>query len=248
MIAVPAAILLVAMAAAGGWWWNSAARERRARALIAATQAEIDRDDMDGAYRLGREALAILPDDPRLKQLWINLTLATRLDSSPPGADVAVKGYLTSADSWIPLGRTPIEKVYLPLGQVVVRVTKEGFVPFEGTARGIDFKYVLDPVASMPPGMVRVGGSLSEVDGNQVNVDDYWLDRYEVTNRQFKTFVDSGGYRSADPGRSRLPVKRGRSRGRMRWRDSATPRRAPDRRPGSWAATPREPTISPSPV
>jgi formylglycine-generating enzyme required for sulfatase activity len=45
--------------------------------------------------------------------------------------------------------------------------------------------------------MVRVLGSVSEVDGNQVSLDDYWIDRYEVTNRQFKTFVDRGGYRSA---------------------------------------------------
>ena len=29
-------------------------------------------------------------------------------------------------------------------------------------------------------------------------LDDYWIDRFEVTNRQFKEFVDQGGYRRRD--------------------------------------------------
>jgi dienelactone hydrolase len=29
-----------------------------------------------------------------------------------------------------------------------------------------------------------------------VRLHDFWIDRYEVTNRQFKTFVDAGGYRN----------------------------------------------------
>ena len=34
------------------------------------------------------------------------------------------------------------------------------------------------------------------VRGRTVVLDDYWIDRFEVTNRQFKTFVDAGGYRT----------------------------------------------------
>ena len=29
-----------------------------------------------------------------------------------------------------------------------------------------------------------------------VPVQDYWIDKYEVTNRQFKAFLDQGGYRN----------------------------------------------------
>jgi len=27
-----------------------------------------------------------------------------------------------------------------------------------------------------------------------LQLDEYWLDKYEVTNRQFKDFIDRGGY------------------------------------------------------
>ena len=32
----------------------------------------------------------------------------------------------------------------------------------------------------------------------EVNLPDYWIDRHEVTNREFKRFVDDGGYRRAE--------------------------------------------------
>ena len=31
-----------------------------------------------------------------------------------------------------------------------------------------------------------------------VTLPDYWIDRHEVTNREFKRFVDDGGYRRAE--------------------------------------------------
>ena len=44
--------------------------------------------------------------------------------------------------------------------------------------------------------MVRVpGGPFRYRNTKPVRLDDFWLDRYEVTNRQFKEFVDQGGYR-----------------------------------------------------
>jgi eukaryotic-like serine/threonine-protein kinase len=33
----------------------------------------------------------VLPDDPQLKQVWLNLTIGTAIQSEPSGADVAVK-------------------------------------------------------------------------------------------------------------------------------------------------------------
>jgi predicted esterase len=55
--------------------------------------------------------------------------------------------------------------------------------------------FTLDVEGSRPEGMVRVPGGPYEPDGlPPVELEDYWLDRYEVTNRQFKEFVDTGGY------------------------------------------------------
>ncbi len=44
--------------------------------------------------------------------------------------------------------------------------------------------------------MVRVVGGRDPVRfGSVGNLEDYWIDQFEVTNRQFKEFVDRGGYR-----------------------------------------------------
>jgi dienelactone hydrolase len=44
--------------------------------------------------------------------------------------------------------------------------------------------------------MLRASGGPATVRGQTVVLDDYWIDRFEVTNRQFKAFVDAGGYRT----------------------------------------------------
>ena len=43
--------------------------------------------------------------------------------------------------------------------------------------------------------MVRVGGGQVEDVGY---VDDFFIDQFEVTNRQFKEFVDQGGYQKKE--------------------------------------------------
>jgi hypothetical protein len=80
-----------------------------------------------------------------------------------------------------------------------VRITKAGFRTIEGSGTPPGLGYRLDPVDAVPPGMVRVVGDGDPARAGLVGVaDDYWLDRFEVTNRQFKEFVDRAGYRQRD--------------------------------------------------
>ena len=81
------------------------------------------------------------------------------------------------------------------------KIEKEGYETFEGAQYGLrpfmafGQGFTLDVEGSRPEGMVRVPRSAYEPDGlPTVELEDYWLDRYEVTNRQFKEFVDTGGY------------------------------------------------------
>src|SRR4029079_19148983 len=83
---------------------------------------------------------------------------------------------------------------------VRVRITKPGFEPIEGTAAtGAIPRYRLNPVGTAPPGMVRVLAGRDPVRFGPVGaLGDFWSDRFEVTNRQFKEFVDGGGYSRRD--------------------------------------------------
>jgi dienelactone hydrolase len=69
----------------------------------------------------------------------------------------------------------------------------------EGAAglQGPSIEFTLDREASLPADMVHVpGGNVQLFDRKPVGLADFWVDKYEVTNRQFKQFVDAGGYRN----------------------------------------------------
>jgi dienelactone hydrolase len=64
-------------------------------------------------------------------------------------------------------------------------VSPEIIVPY-------DIVRILDNKENIPPGMVRVTGA-ETADGK---LDDFLIDTYEVTNKQYKEFVNGGGYRN----------------------------------------------------
>jgi dienelactone hydrolase len=197
-IVIPAAAALLLIAAGGAWRWQSTSRLRWARTVaIPEIQASMDRAEYDGAYRLARQAMALLPDDVHLAQMWLDLTGGASVDTSPPGADVSVKGYLADAADWIPIGRTPLTTVRVPLGALRVRLSKEGFAPIE-TEGAILLNYNLDPPAAVVPGMVHVSSVTAVVGPTSMALQEFWIDKFEVTNREFKAFVDKGGYKSRD--------------------------------------------------
>ena len=51
------------------------------------------------------------------------------------------------------------------------------------------------PAAAAPPCSLISGEERSP---SEVQIPDYWMDRYEVTNKEFKQFVDAGGYRKSE--------------------------------------------------
>jgi formylglycine-generating enzyme required for sulfatase activity/predicted esterase len=165
--------------------------------------------------RLVYEAERIVPDDPRLTRYIKSIAIPVDIDSDPSGATVYVKGYSNPEREWIRIGKTPINNKAVGL-PVRIRIEKDGFVPFEGAPFSMNTYIRLFPEQEIPPGMVHVpAGSPGLGSANGVALDEFWIDRYEVTNRQYKTFVDEGGYREdrfwdADADRSRLVDSTGR--------------------------------------
>jgi dienelactone hydrolase len=87
------------------------------------------------------------------------------------------------------------------------RVEREGFETQEFIFSPPEI--VLTPEGQYP-GMVRVPGAPNEGFNPPAPFEDYYLDKYEVTNNQFKEFVDSGGYR--EPSYWKVPfVKNGQA-------------------------------------
>jgi dienelactone hydrolase len=93
--------------------------------------------------------------------------------------------------------------VRVPLTHLRLRIERDGFEPVE-VASDISGpmrtrRFTLDERAKGPKGMVRVPAGSPELRSlPSVELGDFWLDRYEVTNRQYKEFVDRGGYRTQE--------------------------------------------------
>jgi len=195
--AVLAATLVILLGIVGGTVWFV---HRAARISWARNEAlpEIERlyteGDRDAAIRLLYKASSIIPDDPYLVQYMGSMVTPISLDSEPSGATVYFKGYGHPEREWIPLGKTPIKDALLG-DPVRFRVEKEGYVPFEGAPFGVHLTFRLFREDETPPGMVHVEGGRARFGAiDDVELGGFWIDKYEVTNAQYKAFVDDGGY------------------------------------------------------
>jgi dienelactone hydrolase len=203
-IAIPTAACLIALAAAGAWFLHRQSKIRWAREQALPEIARLERNQEIGganmfkAYALAKEAEKYIPGDPALVRLTDVCSVEVNFTTTPQDASVYVKEYSASDDQWQYLGVSPIQKIRLPRGFFCWKLQKEGYetvlaASLSGYSYGPGYKIqrTLDPQGKIPPGMVRVQRT-DTVDGP---VGDFFIDKYEVTNKQYKQFVDAGGYR-----------------------------------------------------
>ncbi len=209
-VAVGAVVLLCA-AGTTAWWVHRTAKVRWAREQALPAIIKLAGDDrFDDAYRLAQEAEQYIPEDPVLGEQLRAISRTGSVESVPAGAQVSYRPYGRTEEPWRPLGRTPVENSSVPRGLLQWKAELAEFDVAEdvrslplGSPR-ITFRLVRAGTA--PPGMVRIVSSdqafqlfIPGLDHlPPVNLPDYWIDRHEVTNRDFKRFVDAGGYTRAD--------------------------------------------------
>ena len=156
----------------------------------------------------------------RLKEEIV--TLPSTINTTPQGAEIYATDYAdpSAADfaHWEHLGRSPVKTDQLPRdGFSRIRIIKDGYEPVEVTSSVLRRLNVqLHTKEDTPPGMVWIPVEESTpltVLGVQLplvqKIPAIWMDRYEVTNRQFKEFVDKGGYQRPELWKERF-VKDGK--------------------------------------
>jgi formylglycine-generating enzyme required for sulfatase activity/dienelactone hydrolase len=191
------AVLLVALAAAG-LAWQRLARERAARGQLAQVETVRETQGHFAAYELARQVQPVLAGDPGFERVWRGVTIPVDARTDPPGAEAFVKPYAMPDAPWQRVGTTPLSAVAVPFDYLRWRFVKDGFEPLEATFNergGPSFRLV--PKGAAPPGMARVQAGPAPDSDPPFGLPDTWLDVYEVTNRQYKQFVDAGGYRDA---------------------------------------------------
>ncbi|HET7459030.1 MAG TPA: protein kinase [Gemmatimonadaceae bacterium] len=225
-----AALAAVALAA-----WLVAARRQAGRErwvheqAVPAVQRLADGGNYDSAFVLARQAAAILPRDPVLTSLWPRFTRLRSFVTTPAGATVS-RARFDDTTHWELLGTTPLDSVRVPFTVERYRIEKAGYRPMlllTGGIPGVTSPELpkllrLDRADAPNPEMARIPGGLfgGEVSGltsiQPIELRDFLIDRYEITNAQYKAFVDAGGYAKREYWDQEF-VKDGR---RLDWREA----------------------------
>jgi tRNA A-37 threonylcarbamoyl transferase component Bud32/dienelactone hydrolase len=205
---VPIAAGVAVVAVLAGWWVYQSGRVRWAHDEAI---PEIARLVQEGRYHraflLTREVERVVPGEPGLEDLWAQSSTRISLETTPAGATVRVRDYEYDDTDWIFLGTTPLRDVRAPFGFGQFQIEKKGFQTVDAALESslisrIGFPgqgerkspVILRTHGELPVGMVPVQGFKSK----RIEIPPFLIDRYEVTNRQFKRFVDAGGYRTRD--------------------------------------------------
>jgi serine/threonine protein kinase/dienelactone hydrolase len=212
---VLAAVFAMALGAVLFWFLS---RDADARWLASEALPAIERHlavaDFESAYGVANEIRRRLPESPELVELWPRLSWRVTIASEPAGATVFRQAYDASGDQWEELGRTPLTDIRFPFGLSRLRFELEGYRPLVRAMGGGHLNweelsarrsfpdslivgpetFKLDTEQTLPPDLIRVPGWTLTGGGDPVAVRDFLLGRHEVTNAEFKKFVDAGGY------------------------------------------------------
>jgi len=197
--AIPIAAMLLLLGFLGVRQYQHISRVRWVREKATPEISRLlDSGELTAAFRLIRRAEAIIPDDPTLKRVHHDNSFPTSFRTNPPGAEVWATGYSPDDNDWLRLGTTPFTTRELLWGFYRFRVVKPGFQTILGAGQaigGTSLGFDLDAEGAIPPEMVRVPGGAVSVPGvGGATVGAFLIDRYEITNRQFKEFIERGGY------------------------------------------------------
>jgi eukaryotic-like serine/threonine-protein kinase len=191
----------------------------RGPALLSALDDLIADERYVEAFELARpgRARGDVPDS-----VWLQIADHLTVASDPSGARVLALRIEEDADvasgAWRDLGATPLHGLPVARGEYLLRLELEGHAGVERIAssaltraRNIRAGYGGEVVLSVPlipdslvhgREVVYVPGGMyaivsRDLQGHSALLEDYFLDRFEVSNDDFAAFVDAGGYRAA---------------------------------------------------
>lgn len=200
-VTVLAAIVISTLICGAYWKYRAEARIRLIRmTTIPEALRLINEGHNARAFQLIYQAQQSIPNDPSSDRLRREISHPITIRTDPPGAKIWAKAYEQPDAEWLQIGTSPVEKFLLPLGFFRWKVAKSGYKTIEGAGgfQGNTLDFTLDPEGALPSEMVHVPRGNFQLNNLQpVHLDDYWVDKYEVTNRQYKQFVDNGGYATA---------------------------------------------------
>jgi formylglycine-generating enzyme required for sulfatase activity/tRNA A-37 threonylcarbamoyl transferase component Bud32 len=216
---IEAAIVMLLAVGAGGYWLWHRSNQNWARSQVSRIDELAKAGKNFEAFDLASSVQDYLPGDPDLIALMPTISDTLTVNSEPAGAKVYLKRYQPDDGGAFPerqlIGTTPISGLRIPRGPQIVYLEKEGYAPVQipTSTRVLKFAYnmtfTLPPIeisrrlieaGAIPDKMVFVPGgdyrlaSSSRPTDDKITLDDYFIDKYEVSNKDYREFVSAGGY------------------------------------------------------
>ena len=202
-VIIPVLAILTLLVLVGSWRFYRYTKVRWARfkaipqieQILQKGETESSRGEgYEAAFRLAREAEKYMPGDPNLARLMDRCSSKVTVETEPEGARVLIRPYTDPKADWHVLGTTPLREIRLPYAVYRWRFEKEGYETEEGgLMTGELIRRTLDRTGTRPAGMVRVSGAKDE---NIGSFGDFYIERLDVTNKQYKDFAERGGYQN----------------------------------------------------
>jgi len=209
-VAIPLAILFLGLLSLIYYWIDRSHRVSWARNVALPEVVRLaDAGEWVSAWEIAQKALAYIPSDSLLLKYIDEATWIVSMTTVPSGVDCQYKVYSDTSDHWVRLGTTPIEGRRVPRGILRVKYIKDGFTTIDvlrnwsGKTSPHDTlkaRIKMDTLGVIPSNMVRVPEGeyqlyMPGMDNlKALTKADFFIDKYEISNRQFKQFMDSGGY------------------------------------------------------
>ncbi|MEO7867001.1 MAG: protein kinase, partial [Candidatus Eisenbacteria bacterium] len=165
------------------------------------------------AFLLAREIDKLTPSDAMLERLRPDFSQPVSIHTHPPGASVFTSYYGDPDGDGLALGTTPLDSIPYPRGLTRLRIMLPGHRTMHdlvwSLTKGLNnamvpettiWSYRLVPPGAIPDEMeaVPAGGFPLYMPGfDHLETEPtvaFLIDRHPVTNREFKSFIDAGGY------------------------------------------------------
>ncbi len=203
-------ISLIALAGTGFFVVRPVMKKSYARNELIPQIKELVNDNArppTAAFELGLQAEQWISEDSALIKLWPIIASTTSVETNPAGAEVVWKEYNKPSDPWRVVGTTPLKDQRFPRSFIRMEFRKPGYqtIEFAGPGAfnrlGPDIAHLkLDAIGSLPKNMVRIPAKKTHM--NLVGLESYGpkqvgeflIDKYEVTNADYKAFMEAGGY------------------------------------------------------
>lgn len=194
-------------------------QREQALSLLPRIEQQARAGNYAAAYEMADQAEEHLEGDSTLARWMPVISDRLTISTQPAGVRVYLQRYTSKkkerfSDSMF-VGTTPIHELRIARNDYRVWIDKKGFVPLELTissklkrvesrylnipldlnidARLLDAEMAPTEMVFVPGGPYRLVGAGAPTKA-KVNLNDFLIDKYEVSNEEYQTFIEAGGY------------------------------------------------------